>query len=141
MPKLTKKMIENLDLPESGQVLLWGRRNQGIWNPVDQGRKGLLYPKPSEWEGPTYYHRASWSVYPSGGQAGSQKQLQNMATGIDPAMVKKQQKLKSITLGAAAETYKREKADQGPVAIKGFDKAGTLTGIWAGHSKTGKTHL
>ena len=122
MPKLTKKMIENLDLPESGQVLLWDDETKGFGIRLTKGAKAYFIQSRVNGKDRriTIGRHGVFTLQEARQEA--KKQLQNMATGIDPAMVKKQQKLKSITLGAAAEIYKREKRTKGRLPLKDLTK-------------------
>jgi integrase len=122
MPKLTKKMIENLELPNNGQVFIWDDETVGFGIRLTKNTKAFVIQ--SRVNGKlrrlTIGRFGVFTLHE--GRKEAKKQLQEMATGTDPAMVKKQQRLKSVTLGAAAEIYKKEKRTKGRLPLKDLTK-------------------
>jgi integrase len=122
MPKFTKKFVEGLKLPQTGQELVWDDETTGFGIRLNKTSK--TYFVQSRVNGKarrvTIGRHGVFTLKEARQEA--KKQLQDMATGTDPAMVKKQQKLKGVTLGTAAETYKREKRIKGGLPLKDLSK-------------------
>ena len=122
MPKFTKKFIENLEHPESGQELIWDDEIKGFGIRLTKGAKSYFVQNRVNGKDRrvTIGRHGVFTLQEARQEA--KKQLQDMAMGTDPAMVKKQQKLKGITLGAAAEIYKKEKRTKGRLPLKDSSK-------------------
>lgn len=122
MPKLTKKMIENLELPKKNQVFIWDDDTTGFGIRLTKNTKAFVIQNRvnGKLRRLTIGRFGVFTLHEARQEA--KKQLQKMATGTDPAIVKKQQKLKSVTLGAAAEIYKKEKRNKSKLPLKALTK-------------------
>lgn len=109
MEKITKKIVDGLELPEKGQVFVWDGETKGFG--VRLTAKGKSYFVQGRVNG--YTRRVTIGKHGiftvDEARTEAKEHLRNMARGIDPAAVKKAKKAAGITLKKAAENYKADK--------------------------------
>ncbi|MFO7861003.1 MAG: integrase arm-type DNA-binding domain-containing protein [Desulfosalsimonas sp.] len=119
--KLTKPVIENLKLPESGQRLIWDAETRGFG--IRLTPKGKVFICQGKVNAKDRRVKIGEFGIFTVDQARKQakKYLQDMANGIDPNGAKRRKIAESITLEQVAEDYKRDR-DLKETSIKDIDK-------------------
>ncbi len=109
MGKLTKKEIESLSLPETGQTLVWDSELKGFGVRLTPG--GISYFVQNRINGRT--RRITIGKHgvftPQVARDEAKELLRSMAKGVDPAVEKKRQKDTQISLRKAADEYVKNK--------------------------------
>lgn len=112
--KLTKKTVENLPLPESGQVLIWDSEQKGFGlrlTPsgrmyIIQGRVGRVSRRVSLGKHGVITLQEA--------RKKAQRELSAMNEGVDPAIEKKRAVAYSLTLKELAQKYIKDRKDLKP---------------------------
>jgi len=107
--KLTKKVVESLELPESGQKFVWDTELKGF--AVRLTPTGLMYVVQGRVNGKTRRVK----VGPHGhftvqeARDDAREKLRDMARGVDPSVEKVKKKATSVTLKKAKDAYVKDR--------------------------------
>jgi integrase len=108
--KLTKKTVDNLKLPEEGQVLVWDSELKGFGIRLTSG--GMSYFVQGRANGKS--RRITIGKHgiftPEQARIEAKEKLRDMAKGIDPKDVKKTNEALAITLAEVGASYIKDRA-------------------------------
>ena len=109
MEKITKKIVDGLELPEKGQVFVWDGETKGFGVRLTAGGKSYFVQGRvnGQTRRVTIGKHGVFTVDAARKEA--KEHLRDMARGIDPVVAKKAKKAAGITLKQAAENYKADK--------------------------------
>lgn len=120
--KITKKSVDNLKLPEAGQVLVWDSELKGFGIRLTAG--GMSYFVQGRANGKS--RRITIGKHgiftPEQARIEAKEKLRDMAKGKDPAIQKQLKKATQTTLREAAEIYKQNKKTKGGHPLKDSTK-------------------
>jgi hypothetical protein len=63
MPKLTKKMVDKLELPAKGQKFVWDDELKGIGIRLTPGEQIIFCSGQGKWENQAHDHWKAWCIY------------------------------------------------------------------------------
>jgi integrase len=139
MPKFTKTMIENLDFPDKGQVVLFDDVVKNFGVRISQKTKTYFV------QGRVNGKRKKFTIGKHGVYTLDQARkkavtvLRGMAEGIDPSEEKKKKEVEAVTLDEVVESYIRDRTLK-PNSVKDIRKQ--LNGVfndWKDEPITGIT--
>jgi integrase len=109
MPKLTKKIVDRLELPAKGQKFVWDAELKGFGIRLTPGGKSYLVQ--ARVGGATRRTTIGKHGVFTAKQARDEAEdkLREMSKGVDPVQKKKAEKLSGITLNEVAESYIRDR--------------------------------
>ncbi|MDA3898371.1 MAG: integrase family protein [Desulfobacteraceae bacterium] len=117
MPKLTKKTVDEISLPESGQKFIWDSDLKGFG--IRLTSKCKTYIVQARVNGKTRRVKVGthgpWT--PDKARKDAMNKLHSMSTGVDPATEKKRLKAVSITLEKLTDSYISDRHNLKPSSI------------------------
>lgn len=129
MPKLTKKLIDELSLPESGQKFVWDSDLKGF--AIRLTTKCKTYIVQARVNGKTRRvkigQHGPWT--PDNARKEAMKKLHSMSTGVDPTTERKRLQAVSVTLEKLTDAYIKDRRNLKPTSI--FDIKKHLNGSFS----------
>ena len=122
MPKLTKKIIDELSLPESGQKFIWDSDLKGFG--IRLTSKCKTYIVQARVNGKS--RRVKIGIHgpwtPDKARKEAMKKLHSMSQGIDPIIEKKRLQALTVTLKTLCDDYIKDRKNLKPLSIKDIRK-------------------
>jgi integrase len=107
--KITKSIIDKLELPKTGQVFVWDDEVKGFGIRLTPGGKSYFVQSRVNGNSRRVTIGKHGAFTPKQARDEAKEKLRAMAKGVDPVIQKKLEKAHTITLEKAAEKYKRNK--------------------------------